>query len=36
MARIALTLIVLTVLEEARIVGSLLNEDVVPYDQGNC
>ena len=37
MVQLALTLLVLTVYQQARIAGSaLLDEDVVPFDQGNC
>ena len=36
MIQLVLTLLVLTVYQQARIVGSAINEDVVPYDQGNC
>lgn len=34
MAQFVVTLLVLTVFQQARTVGSVLNEDVVPYDQG--
>ena len=37
MVQLALTLLVLTVYQQARIAGSvLLDEDVAPFDQGNC
>lgn len=36
MAPFVMTFLVLTVFQQAKVAGSVLSEDVVPYDQGNC